>query len=106
MKKIDFSKIIGYFNLYSEDGVSIKALRDWKVLFFCSVFLFASLLAVDFCFFLAHNKVNETAPGALIGKSAASLNRRDLNDVLKELDAKERNFENILSAPEMRDPSL
>ncbi len=106
MKKIDFNKIIGYFNLYSEDGVSIKTLRDWKILFFFSIFLLALLLATDFYFFRAHNKVNETAPGALTGENGLNLNRRDLNDVLKELDAKKRNFENILSAPEIKDPSL
>jgi len=106
MKRIDFKGIMEYFNPRGEEGADIKALRDWKALFFCSALLFASLLAVDFCFFLAHEKASKELPNAAVEKRELNINRRDLNDVLKELDEKKRNFENILSAPEMKDPSL
>ena len=106
MKKIDFNKIIGYFNPYGEGGAEIKVLRDWKVLFFCSLALFVALLAVDFGFFREHGAVDEAVPDALTGKGSATLNQRDIGVVLDELDAKERNFKMILSAPEAKDPSL
>lgn len=45
--KFDFKRIISYFNLSTERGLSTNPARDWKVLLICSVIFLIFIFAVD-----------------------------------------------------------
>lgn len=94
--KFDFNKIIGYFNLDSEKGLSVNALRDWKVL----LVSFATLLLVAFgvdAYSLLKSKGGAEAPPQVSGGGAdIKINESALNEVLSELEAREKVFSGSL----------
>ncbi|HDO23751.1 MAG TPA: hypothetical protein ENG99_00875 [bacterium] len=108
MKRIDFKKILWYFNLRSERGTNIKVLRDWKAAFFCLIFLFFLFSAADFYIFWSYSakKTGFSGRSATSSEEMVRVDQKSLNDVLEKLNMKEQEFKKTLSSPGIKDPSL
>lgn len=93
--KFDFNKIIGYFNLDSEKGLSVNSFRDWKVLLVCSSLFLVIVFSVDIYTLLnIKSKIDLVASGVKDNKEL-KINETDLNNVLEEMEIKAENFKRI-----------
>ena len=112
MKMIDFWEKIRYFKIRGSGRKScaseINAVRDWKIMFFSFLALFLLFLIADIYVswrFSTEIKPDESGPAGLSSENI-ELNRARLDNVLKDLDNKEKEFNNILNnPPEIPDPS-
>lgn len=105
--KFDFKRAIRYFNYRTPSGVSIKVLRDWKVVFYCFI-VFALLFSVmDIFLFLKYREEMKSEIGAksVQEEPLIMVDRNSLDSVLDELKRKEVLFEKKMSAPKMKNPA-
>jgi len=105
MKTVDFSKIIGYFNFHSSVGERRAVYRDWKIInvFFAVIFVLAVVADGYIAWVNLSNLGNDAV---LENKTPPVINRNSLNIALDKIKKKQIQFEDKLSAPAMRDPSI
>ncbi len=108
MKTLDFRGGIKYFDYKSGRGLSVKSLRDWKILLLSFTVLIIVFLLSDIYLFWKYQMEMNAAVDlrAVDDEKAIAVDRQSLMNVLKELDRKAARFEENLSVPEIKDPSL
>lgn len=105
MKKFDFKKIISYFNLQTEDGLEIKVARDWR--WTVRIFVFILVLFFVFGGYVYWKKNIDILNGVeMEGSEESVINKKSLQEVLDIITEKEKRFDENLSTPALKDPSL
>ena len=104
IKKFDFKKIIGYFNLDSEMGKEIRIFRDWKIILIC-FFLF---LAVVFLanFYILRESQKDLYNNFVPEGKVLTIQRNSIKEIIEEISKRESKSNDALIMPAPNDPSL
>ena len=105
MKRVDFKRIIGYFNPRNIDGFEIDARRDWKIIIISfAIFLPAVLLFNGYVFWKFAGVLEEEIRAD--EKRTVTIDRASLDKVLKDIFEREKKFEESFQTLKIKDPSL
>lgn len=104
MKTVDFKRIIRYFKLHKGEVKERSVLRDWKmILIGFVVILVVNLLINGFIFLKYKNEIfSEISAGE--GR-AIKIDKVFLQNILDEIDKKEKRYNESLTLPQIKDPS-
>jgi len=105
MKIVAFKKIISYFNFHTDEGREIKVLRDWRMVLCGFAFILIIVFLLNGYIFRKYreglSKEIKTSQEKII-----TIDRIGLEKVSEEINRKERQFNENLAPPQIKDPSL